>query len=76
MSTKSVLNDVAAERSRQLLKFGEQHHDPSWWYVILGEEFGEVGRAIYEHLPTNYREELIQVAAVAVAAVEDYDSKQ
>lgn len=41
--------------------------------VILGEEFGEVCHAINENDDDNLREELIQVAAVAVAMVEALD---
>ena len=41
--------------------------------MILGEEVGEIARAIIEGSSENYREELIQLAAVAIAAIEDYD---
>lgn len=40
---------------------------------VLGEEFGEVCRAINDGDLENLREELIQVAAVAVAWVERID---
>lgn len=81
-----ALADVQTERDRQDAKWGEQNHLPEVWYAILGEEFGEVGTGILnatlqgqnEQLTRTeaweqYREELIQVAAVAVAAVESYD---
>ena len=46
--------------------------------VILTEEVGEVARAIYEAddpgAGEDYRAELVQVAAVAVAAIESYDA--
>src|SRR5689334_5493368 len=42
--------------------------------AVLGEEFGEVCRAIGEHEPrARLREELVQVAAVAVAWIEALD---
>lgn len=71
----TALLDVARERDRQDKKWGVQNHDDAWWYVILGEEFGEVGKAIYEGDPEAYRAELVQVAAVAVAAIESFDRR-
>jgi len=78
MSRQQILADIEGERRRQLEKWGDQHHTPAWWFVILGEEVGEVARSIFEWETThgsNYRDELVQVAAVAVAALEDYDIK-
>lgn len=76
MSFRSVvLDEISEERDHQLRKWGEQTHDPAWWYVILGEEFGEAGREIFEHNDKRLREELIQVAAVAVAWLEDIDGR-
>ena len=40
------------------------------WYCILGEEVGEVARAILEDDRENLKEELVQVAAVCVAHLE------
>jgi len=79
-----VFDDVRAERKRQELKWGEQNHSPAEWLMILGEEVGEANQAALEahfagtHNPGNhtlkdYRKELIQVAAVAIAAVESLD---
>jgi NTP pyrophosphatase (non-canonical NTP hydrolase) len=84
-----VLAEVAQERGRQDGLWGEQNHDPFTWLAILGEEVGEVNRAALEavfwerygkpnrplQLAGHYREELIQVAAVAVAMVECLDRK-
>lgn len=69
-----IQTDIEEERDRQRAKWGEQYHSFDHWYVILGEEFGEVGRAIFEGNTSNLREELIQVAAVCVAALEQLDS--
>jgi NTP pyrophosphatase (non-canonical NTP hydrolase) len=71
--TNDVLNEVVLERIRQQMKWGEQNHNAPMWYAILGEEFGEVANAFLEYDMENYRTELIQVAAVAVAMVEAYD---
>ncbi|MDO6448106.1 MazG-like family protein [Oceanobacillus profundus] len=72
-----IINDINNERNRQNLKWGKQVHDYSYWYAILGEEFGEVGQAIQKgsvaHKSTdadNLYKELIQVAAVATAMAE------
>ena len=77
--TNSVLSEVQEERRRQDEKWGEQDHTPPEWLSILGEEFGEVCKAVCEaHFSgyestgnwAEYRKELIQLAAVAVAMVE------
>jgi len=69
----NALSLVKAERARQDAKWGEQNHGPDTWIRILGEEYGEVCKAVNESDLREYRNELIQVAAVAVAAVECLD---
>jgi NTP pyrophosphatase (non-canonical NTP hydrolase) len=77
--TTDVLAEVLIERGNQETKWGEQNHRCDLYYTILGEEVGEVGKAICEYLILNHgsiadiRMELIQVAAVAVAMVECLD---
>ena len=70
---------IQMERIQQEAKFGIQNHDDFRWLAILGEEFGEVSKAVCEQLQDNYTAEaleenleieLIQVAAVCVAWVE------
>ncbi|MXV19911.1 hypothetical protein [Deinococcus xianganensis] len=88
MSLDAVLHEVRGERERQDAKWGPQAHAPATWLMILAEEVGEANQAAFEHLhPTfdkravtrgrrplsEYRDELIQVAAVAVAAIEALD---
>jgi len=73
-----VLSDVVAERTRQDAKWGEQNHDPFLYLTILGEEYGEACNAALEAkfgkgTITHLREELVQIAAVAVALVECID---
>jgi len=75
MNTQQVLQEVAKERERQDAKWGVQRHNPLTWLAILGEEVGEVNKAALEKIFSGkgleeYRAELIQVAAVAVAAIE------
>lgn len=67
------MNDVKEERLRQNEKWGEQNHSRLMWCAILTEEVGEVAKAALEDSPSEYREELVQVAAVAVAAIESHD---
>jgi NTP pyrophosphatase (non-canonical NTP hydrolase) len=59
---------ILAERERQDAKWGSQRHlAPLVWLAVLTEEIGEVAKAILEHEPSGVRDELVQVAAVAVA---------
>lgn len=76
--TEAVLRLVDAERRRQEAKWGVQRHEPSDWLMILGEEFGEASKAALDSYADggsldHYREEMVQVAAVAVAAIEALD---
>jgi NTP pyrophosphatase (non-canonical NTP hydrolase) len=75
VSTFGVLIKVNDERAAQDERWGEQNHDPAMWLAILTEEIGEVAKEVADGRiqPFNdraYHDELIQVAAVAVAAVE------
>lgn len=82
----SVYHEVAGERARQDKKWGVQNHDPFKYLAILTEEVGEVGKALcdgvdfqgpvrfrHDQARAEYRAELIQVAAVAVAMIECLD---
>lgn len=71
----NIIKDICAERTRQDEKWGQQDHDEDRWLTILVEEVGEVAKAIQDDDPINYLEELTQVAAVAVAALEAYYRK-
>lgn len=73
MANKTSITDILTERQRQNDKWGEQNHHPMKWLAILTEEHGEVAKAILEDDESGYRNELIHVAAVAVAAIEAYD---
>ena len=75
---------VIAERAKQTAQYGEQDHHPLTWLAILGEEVGEAHQAALEAVVALHNQdrprarelhalleyELVQVAAVAVAAVE------
>ena len=43
-----LLYEVKEERERQEKKWGTQTHNRDRWHTILGEEVGEVARAILE----------------------------
>lgn len=72
----SALNEVADERARQDAQWGGPAHDdghgPSDWRGLLGEH---VGRLVVVHgqASADYRERLVKIAAIAVAAVEAHD---
>lgn len=75
---ENVMADVWNERYRQDEKWGIQNHTPVEWLPILIEEVGEVAKEIFEsnyaQIPSeNYRTELIHVAAVAIAMIENFD---
>jgi len=84
---KNTINEIKTERKRQITKFGVQHRSLIEWCVILGEEVGEANRDALEYhfkgeypdiykktdieLIDGFKKELIQIAAICVAAVED-----
>jgi NTP pyrophosphatase (non-canonical NTP hydrolase) len=69
------ISEVIQERKRQDKKWGaDRKLHPLVWLCILGEEVGEANEAVLKEDGVNYREELIQVAAVAIAAAEGYDN--
>ena len=72
---EEILQQIRKERTQQDAKWGVQNHHPYKWGAILSEEVGEDFRAVLEGDVNNYREELIQVAAVAVAMIECIDRK-
>ncbi len=75
---REILRHVSAERDRQDGKWGGvpgiDRRDDHTYAAVLTEEAGEVCRAWLERNVEELREELIQVAAVAVAWVEELDN--
>ena len=74
----NALTNILGERLRQDKKWGDK---PGEWkcsaaikLAVLAEEFGEVARGLLERNAKNVREELVQVAAVALKWLEAYDS--
>jgi len=68
-----IFDDVLNERIRQVKKWGEQNHVPYKWLAITMEELGEISQAVLKDLPSNYREECVQLAAVVFAMIESFD---
>jgi hypothetical protein len=67
VTDEEVLELVLDERRRQDKKWGDQEHPTETWYLIAGEEFGEIGKAILELEDYDIiAEEVIQLAAVLV----------
>ena len=66
-----MLSEVYEERIHQLEKWGDQRHGSFKWIAIATEELGEAARAALEINQSQYYKELIQTAAVCVAAAED-----
>jgi NTP pyrophosphatase (non-canonical NTP hydrolase) len=76
-----IFKEIAHERARQDAKFGEQNHTAERWLTILGEEVGEVNRAVIDHWHGGknldaYSAELVQVAAVAIAMLQAHERSE
>jgi NTP pyrophosphatase (non-canonical NTP hydrolase) len=73
-----VQREIRDERDRQDDKWGgwDRFTPPFVFSAVLGEEYGEVCHALLEGDDHNLREELIQVAAVAMAWVEQIEREQ
>lgn len=79
MTQADIFVDIIDERNRQDRKHGEgsmRRCADNLRLAIVTEEVGEVARAIIEGDAENLREELVQVAACAVAWLEAIDAKQ
>lgn len=72
---KQILAEISQERDRQDAIYGGLPKDgaQSLYLGILTSELGEVASAMLKGNMENYREELIQVAAVCVRAIEDLE---
>ena len=66
----AALDMIEYERSQQDFKFGTGDNSNERWLVILMEEVGEVAKAMLEGSGPDVLEELVQVAAVALAWLE------
>jgi len=74
----TALHDVIDERARQDAKWGEQNHDSFTYLTVFMEEVGEASQAVLHmrfggNQGSEYRKEVVQVAAVALAMLECVD---
>ncbi|SHJ75316.1 hypothetical protein SAMN02745146_0074 [Hymenobacter daecheongensis DSM 21074] len=82
LAHRAVMHDVWLERVRQIEKFGWQNRPPFEWKIILDEEVGEVSHEVCEvyfqggEFSEKYRKEMVEVAAVALAAIQNYDYRK
>ena len=68
-----ILANIIRERERQDDLWGkatERDYTPEKWLAVLVEEVGEVAKSIQDGSVENLKEELTQVAAVAIAFLE------
>ncbi|SRR5216684_2162561 len=68
----SAFSAIAVERASQDHKWGEQNHSDLYWLGILGEEYGEIAKALIEQDTSEeaIESEVVQLAAVCVAYLE------
>ena len=76
MSRQDIFCAIDEERERQISKWGAQRAADNPWLAILVEEVGEVAQEkcreyIGNDVTENLKAELIQVATVAVAWLEE-----
>lgn len=74
MINQQVVDDITARREHQDRKFGVRDLHPMQWLTICVEEMGEVAFAICEGDNDAYRNELVDLAASAIAALECLDN--
>lgn len=67
---------VLKERARQETRWGEQNHGQEKWLQILIEEVGEYTQACLDGDMNHAKEEMVQVAAVALAIIESMDRNE
>lgn len=72
MKRNEVFELISKERERQISKWGNQSRGHVMvWLTILIEEVGEIGHAILHKDWDGMEDEIVQVAAVAVAWLEE-----
>lgn len=78
MDRKDIYTKIDLERLFQDKKHGDQtNKNDKTWFMILGEEIGEVARTIIGSHDLNFLKiELTQVAAVAIAWIEAIEKRE
>ena len=79
-TTSSVLAEVAYERIRQIAKWNKVHNDDAYtaldWHEIIADYNAWARRMAAMPRPAEARKRYLQVAALAVAAIEALDRRQ
>lgn len=79
MTTVNVLDDVYAERVRQDTKWEGIFDDDQWnaldWHEMIADYNSWARRMMAQKSPEKARNRYVQIAALAVAAVEALDRK-
>jgi hypothetical protein len=73
ISDAVLLTQVLTERQRQRKRWSDQHdmgHDGAQWVALLAERLGKVAAAEMGDGPKEYERRLVELAAVALAALE------
>ena len=77
LKTRSILEEVLGERNVQDLKWGGPETDDHWtaldWHEMIADYNGWARRMMTMNSPQKARRRYIQIAALAVAAVEALD---
>jgi hypothetical protein len=80
LHTRSVLDDVFNERDRQVSKwtgtFNDDDYTPFDWHEMIADYNAWARRMMTMNSPDKARRRYIQIAALAVAAVEALDRKE
>ena len=71
-----IVEEIRAERLSQIAKWTDTPRAPGIMIRVIGEEFGEVCRAVNEDDPINYRDELVQLAACCIKAIQSFDRER
>jgi hypothetical protein len=73
---QKTIDDINQEREAQDKEWGPGNDDShlGWhWNAILTTRLGQFARSLWHGDEQVYRKRLVQIAAVAVAAIEAYD---
>lgn len=75
---QSALQSVREELDAQVREWGITNHPPEIWLALLAKQMGHMADDILDHrihraLIGTYRQELVELTAVAMAALECFD---
>lgn len=73
MKQSDFMSQMEAERSMQDILHPKDDWPGVVWATVLGEEYGEVCKAILEHDRNNLEEELIHLASVCMRIYENLE---